>query len=291
MPWGLYSIVLPEVHHPLYSTHLKMIRAYESLKTLQQVTQGFLEGNPYAVHRQFDPDSREHFITASVDQRAPVEDWSVHIGEAVHNMRSSLDHLAWQLTISASGDPPDPLPKDWRRIEFPIFSTQAGWDGKVGWKRKIWGVSPQNRARIERLQPFCCGEATATRHPLWVLHELDNVDKHRSLNIVGAAMSVSHLEFVGLGSGHVELRHQSTGPFQDGAEMARFLIPPEFHTQVEVNDRYRFDVAFDKGPPAYGGRVIATLTAIYAMVGCTLRAFLDEWPHRVPPTSFAFENR
>jgi hypothetical protein len=46
---------------------------------------------------------------------------AVAIEEILHNLRSSLDLLAWELHV-VNEAPPQPLPdgSPWRRIQFPI---------------------------------------------------------------------------------------------------------------------------------------------------------------------------
>jgi hypothetical protein len=50
------------------------------------------------------------------------DEWRVRVavilGETVHNLRSALEQLAWQLVISHSGRPKGPKLKT--RVEFPI---------------------------------------------------------------------------------------------------------------------------------------------------------------------------
>jgi hypothetical protein len=57
----------------------------------------------------------------------PVEEWGVIIGDVVHNLRSALDHLVWQLTLANGNIPPAVIPrgkagKKWRDIRFPIYT-------------------------------------------------------------------------------------------------------------------------------------------------------------------------
>jgi hypothetical protein len=89
-------------------------------------------------------------------------------GDIVHNLRSALDHLAYQLVIVGSGKEPS------RRVEFPIakdFATYAA--EKV---RKVEGMRPLAIQAIDNVKPYKGGN-----EPLWRIHELDNIDKHRTL--------------------------------------------------------------------------------------------------------------
>jgi hypothetical protein len=67
------------------------------------------------------------------------------IGDVVHNLRSALDHLAWQPVLRAGGEP------DWR-TQFPIFSTEAAYDPKS--LRQTAGMAAADARKLPALQPF-----------------------------------------------------------------------------------------------------------------------------------------
>ncbi|HZT66044.1 MAG TPA: hypothetical protein VFA11_09680 [Acidimicrobiales bacterium] len=115
--------------------------------------------------------------------RGPPLRWAAIFGDCVHNLRSALDHMIWDLSGGTGNAPP--------RSEFPIFDDQTkylerGKNGKPvhgSGLAKIEGVKDLDARRVIRnLQPFKASEPH--RHPLWVLHELDRVDKHRALHPV-----------------------------------------------------------------------------------------------------------
>jgi hypothetical protein len=89
-------------------------------------------------------------------------------GDVVHNLRSALDYLAYQLVRFGSGKEPS------RRVEFPIAKDKAAYESDS--PRKVEGMRPEAIEAIDRLKPYKGGNET-----LWRIHELDNIDKHRSL--------------------------------------------------------------------------------------------------------------
>lgn len=89
-------------------------------------------------------------------------------GDIVHNLRSALDHLAYQLVIVGTGKEPS------RRVEFPIAKDFATYEAEKA--RKVDGMRPQAIEAIDRLKPYKGGNDS-----LWRIHELDNIDKHRTL--------------------------------------------------------------------------------------------------------------
>lgn len=91
-------------------------------------------------------------------------------GDVVHNLRSALDHLAYQLTMVGT-----PSVEPSRRIEFPIAKDATTYESEKA--RKVQGMRPEAIEAIDRLQPYkggCNGDI------LWRLHELDNINKHRT---------------------------------------------------------------------------------------------------------------
>lgn len=89
-------------------------------------------------------------------------------GDIVHNLRCALDHLAYQLVIVGSGKEPS------RRVEFPIAKDLATYEATKA--KKVEGMRPLAVRHIDNLKPYKGGNQL-----LWRIHELDNIDKHRTL--------------------------------------------------------------------------------------------------------------
>jgi len=104
-------------------------------------------------------------------QRVPTLSFDVlsMAGDVVHNLRSALDHLAYQLVLVGS---PNATPT--RRIEFPIAETETKY--KTEKAGKVQGMRADAIEAIDRLKPYKGGNDA-----LWRIHELDNIDKHRTL--------------------------------------------------------------------------------------------------------------
>src|SRR5437667_11229671 len=84
--------------------------------------------------------------------------------------------------------------------QFPIVGDEnrKGASGKgpemfKGQTNRIRGIDPKAQAIIEGLQPYQTGAAWR-RHPLWLLTELSNLDKHRLLHVTSTAFSGIHIE-------------------------------------------------------------------------------------------------
>jgi hypothetical protein len=87
------------------------------------------------------------------------------VGDAVHNARSSLDHLAWALASAPSRDTGFPIRDPARPVTFIEFTKRP----------QVQSMKASAIAKLERLQPY---NRTDGINPLWWVNELDVADKH-----------------------------------------------------------------------------------------------------------------
>lgn len=104
----------------------KVSRAEEHLADLRNRVQGFVNSGAYRITKEQDFYADEVVVYGEVVREPPMTDWGVVIGDIVHNLRSALDQLVWQLTLASGKTPPDPIPRgkagrNWRTIAFPIY--------------------------------------------------------------------------------------------------------------------------------------------------------------------------
>ncbi len=98
-------------------------------------------------------------------------------GDVLHNLRSSLDHVVYNLALIANPNASDEI---LRKVEFPIGKSLEHYESIRS--RKIEGViEPRAIKFIDTLRPYKGGN-----DELWRLHETNNIDKHRKLNSVGS---------------------------------------------------------------------------------------------------------
>lgn len=98
-------------------------------------------------------------------------------GDIVHNLRSALDHLAWQLVVFDGGQPN----KD---TAFPLHESPTNQKGNPRVLTIQPGINdPRIMAAVETMQPY--SEAKYGHDPrtdaLGIIGRLDNIDKHRLL--------------------------------------------------------------------------------------------------------------
>jgi hypothetical protein len=114
--------------------------------------------------------------------------FSVLAGEIVHHLRSSLDHVVWELSSEAYR-----LSSDHRFIEFPILETRPTFENKfTRYKRKVQGVHRFGALKlIAALQPY--RRIDPVEDLLLIMHKMDIAYKHRELVLFNTTGTVENL--------------------------------------------------------------------------------------------------
>jgi hypothetical protein len=231
---------------PLESSWLKIERANQHANALDATIQRWLEDRPYSLSLDVDGETGEQVCRIHVTRTPPLE-WSVVIGEAIHGLRTALDHAVFALS-SLDGEPPG-------GTEFPIFKDEPMFRNanRPGGLWKIRGLSDAAKGVVESVQPFHHSGGEPEIHLLWVLHQLSNADKHRSLNLTSAFLGQGELSLEA--DGGVTLKGTEIpvgGPVEDGGELARWSVAVSGEGKVELNGKIAYGVAFDEAGPAKG---------------------------------------
>jgi hypothetical protein len=183
---------------------LKVQRAHHHLQEISAHLGPWINGDKHSSWVESDPNQTGKLaVMATVSDQPPVDPLSVMLGECLHNLRSAVDLLAFDLAVAYTKPLPDDIAES---SEFPIFGDQdrQGHPG-VGNRNfhlrrskapkqpapssglhKIRGMHPGAQAIIEGLQPYRRG-TDFREDPLWRLHVLDNINKHRLLHVTAAA--------------------------------------------------------------------------------------------------------
>jgi len=151
---------------------LKIERAKHHISELEASLIAFHERGPYELIHETDAKTGENVYCVLVKEALPCGLPTI-IGDVVHNLRGALDLLVCDLVRAAKKQPR-------RGSGFPVSGTRKHF--KTNSIRKIDGVSAKARRFIERLKPYKGGNT-----PLWILHELDVLDKHSGIIPVAAA--------------------------------------------------------------------------------------------------------
>lgn len=160
---------------PFGEATLKLQRAREHLHHLDTLTAAYFAGRPYAAFREYDDYAPERSVLSGISfTREPSPDLALVFADAIHNLRATLDYIAYELVVSDGRQPT-------RRTQFPIYLSRAAWDADATAIGK-GNIPAAPLALIEAMQPYQDGEG-GTDAPLWQLHQLSNIEKHRRMHL------------------------------------------------------------------------------------------------------------
>jgi len=165
----------------------KVNRAVEQFNSLQAEVGPWVEGQPQELFVGFEAQTQRWSYALINPGDAPPLRFAVIIGEVVHDLRSALDHLVWQL---AENNPKGNGASE--RNQFPIFDKvdrdPKKWkDRRNRWRAMLSNVEPTHCATIKALQPYRRAHRVLYC-PLAELANLSNTDKHNVL--VGTVVGV-----------------------------------------------------------------------------------------------------
>lgn len=198
----------------------KTNRARDHVATLEQAIREFFDSKPYQVSTKRDSQTRRLIYFVSSVQQAPSS-FATITGDVLHNLRSALDHLAYQLFLVESKGS-----GNGRHVQFPI-----GLDAKDYAKqrnRRTVGMRKDAIAMLDSIEPYKGGKG----HKFWVLQELNNADKHRFLIAIG-----SNFQSVNIGALMTsELREAGKARDMDIPIIDLYLKPKDTLFPVQVGD-------------------------------------------------------
>jgi len=223
--------------HPLDGVREKLTRAGEQMVAIEEHVHSLIASNQYRVTGHAHHDLREYSFTA---YGPPVSArFSVLAGEVIHHLRSCLDHLVWQLVVANGQQPTE-------RNEFPICDTATRF-AEACRRGKLRGVSASAQTRIESLQPY--HSTKVEDNCLWVIHELDRIDKHRLLVVVLAVVGIGQKLGIGSNTGPLEIIGMSPPdkrtPTEDGVEVFRVSFG-QYQRDVRVEPEFNMELAIDR---------------------------------------------
>jgi len=246
---------------PTPGNELKLGRAARHFKEAQTLLTAYKSPDPYEIRREENPNTGLSFwITLT---KKPPDDIALAAGDCVHNLRSALDHIVYELSCHTAK-------KHVGNTEFPIFQDTRHWDAKDpksgNFKTnsgcyKLREVPKAARDRIEMLQPYHGLDAMYwTRERLLHVHQLDIADKHRNLNL-----AVANVPETGVAYGHdgpqMRVINVHKGRLNEGTETLLLRFHPSVDLKVKVQPYTFLEVVFADAP-VEGWEVGSTLQSL-----------------------------
>ncbi len=213
------------------SAKLKLIRAAEHIKEIEDRVATYAASEPHEIIVESDS-------KATMKIRFPPHDIAIPLGEALYQMRSALDHLAFGL-VKLSNLVPSSV--RWDKVAFPLKLQlpEGVWAAPVPFGHKSFsqflpGIAIGPFTFIESLQPYYPFGAPNTW--LGFLAQLSNIDKHRRLNFLRPRII------------HTEVRKDSSllRTLDDGAEVQSSFPLDHPDSTVDVERRFSAQIAFNE---------------------------------------------
>ena len=244
-----------------YSHEHKLARALEYLKTYNRVAERWINIHTtspfFRIKSEICGQETRHIVYWDPIEELPAVELGLLVGDFLHNLRCALDHLAFELASAYTV----PLPaKAAETSEFPIFWKKPMNAGQE--LSKIGCIHPEAVKLIKAIQPHHKG-IKYTEDSLWILNELERIDKHRALHIgfhqitkndvVGTNMAIRSFNGVAPAEG-----------LKKGAKMADFFVARIDPNQpMHVDYRPSTTITLEPGLPLSGKPLGLGLRKIY----------------------------
>lgn len=271
--------------HALAGATLKLQRAHlhhEAVNAAIQRVRKTYPDTPAVLVQELNAQERQMVFAIKLDP--PPTTWAPLIGDFLHDVRSALDHLFWELVRRRNYGHEPPVGT---RATFPIFPNKGrfwrkrkteSWTGLSG-ASALLQVPGDARSLILEVQPYQDGNR-AQNHPLWWLHSVSNIYKHKTLHYVTQALVTG-------GYTSVKQRNVRLGDF---ASASGVLLPGgrvigtlgftqlAEDAYLEVEPQFGFAETFAEGGAAGGQPISETIVQIIEYV--TNEVFVARfWPY------------
>jgi hypothetical protein len=203
----------------LSGVRLKLDRAEVHIKAFRRKIETFSKGDPppfgFRTDKTAGPDKSVEYVLYAIVREPPPRELALLVGDALHSLRSALDHLVYELV--------PPRNRKSLKLQFPIFVDECEF--KVRSPPMIKGIKGDERTLIERLQPYAAADPPQN-DPLAILRKLSNLDKHRLLVPMISGTSVKDT-WIGSDNAKIRWTLLERGPVEHDAKIVAFTATPE----------------------------------------------------------------
>lgn len=205
-------------------TRLKIKRAEEHIRNVYAAILALENSCTVTVEQR--PDGGQTLKHEIPDFRAALDDISLIVGDAVHNLRTALD-FSWYSTIERLL--PDKISD---ATKFPVRRDRKNVEGA------LHGIEVDTRCQtlfdliMVRIQPYERGHNEA----VWTLHNIDIFDKHLLLLDLDPT---GYIKGIGVRNENGELYRGNSMP-ASGVD-GRYII--DFRSGLKVEDKGKLSVA------------------------------------------------
>jgi hypothetical protein len=243
------------------SSWLKIKRANKHISDIYEMMVRFSASDFHTIKVEHDAERGTNFLCFEVDMSMfPMDESALTIGDGLHNLRSALDHLYFQVVLSCGGKP-----TKWTR--FPICDTREHLVAQINSaleKKQI--TADVGNLILDSIKPYKTGNPA-----LWGLHEINIRDKHEII--------IPVLKLIGFfGVALEDDQHLPVGSdYYIMDESSRIRLRKADDRKVTIKDKGRpsANILFDIGTSFAPEAVFPALKRVSEEVARTVRLFED----------------
>lgn len=238
------------------SAKLKIERAEHHIADLKDRFKTFIDTHPDTLTVATDSQS----TTIKPSQDLPVA-LSLIVADAIHNLRTSLDHANWELRGLDGG-------KQDKWTKLPVADERVSYEGICEGIKTPMNDLPEF---FKGLEIFKLGQGRL----IWALHNLDVIDKHIILSVAAQRISQPVFTITPERGGQINV---FGGTFDMGKGSTMFKIGGSADVQMYQNSNTTVDIVFGNVEGFEFKPVIPTLVHLTDAVKDVLAQFevLDE---------------
>jgi hypothetical protein len=246
---------------------IKIERAKKHISDLNREVGAFYATKPYETGLKNDPQSGKlsHYLI-KLDP-IPIN-FATIAGDAIHNLRSTLDHLAQHLWLVNNPSRPD------AEFNFPICNSASKYKSVIDREEK--SLRQDAIEAFRKVEAYKGGKG----NHIWVLNRLDNIDKHRLILTIASA------------GGGLFVSDAFKAAFKDNPMLSNIVIPetlmftPATPTILKVGDilgvveseedknrKFPVHITFNEPQVFEGGPLLETLQHFADLVSNTVVLF------------------
>jgi hypothetical protein len=183
------------------SVYAKLGRAEELLHGIDDEVRAWQDSKPYSFFTKFNLDYTRASLVIKVNSEPQIIRWSLIVADIFHNLRCALDHLVWAIAVH---EDPCLISTNDAVLAFPIWDTRPNSNDR----RRIERLSDPVRTVVESMQPHARPQTTFPLHPLSILRNIDNANKHKLLKLVVASTAFGNIKGT-----YLRQEHEHPGEF------------------------------------------------------------------------------
>lgn len=227
---------------PFRSSQIKLRRGDAHRAVTRREIRRFFNSHPDPTFK-VEPEGNQRLAVGDIyrarlmiDQGVPElpPSFAARFGDILHNYRSVLDHIAWQLVRHGTSWPlPDERAEN--AVQFPIYDTSELFDRNIG--RRLPGVDKTVTGWIKNRYQYDAG-LNPTNNALIGLARLSNDDKHRELHATVGVLKTAQSNVTLTRCVPIYWRNPVKRPtLQSGSVVARFAVRvtgPDPKLQIKI---------------------------------------------------------